>query len=108
LVFGEDPKKSLGLTSSSLRLVNRSVIAILLIGVAVVPGALLYKNLPTIRTSNGGALKSLPTLSAQALPQQGSIVLSEDAKRLEDAQREVEEAIGHRRVNAERIPTPSS
>ena len=78
LVCGEDPKKSWDRSSPGMRLVNRLVAAVVWIGVVAVPVALASKNLPLIRVTNGPALRQFSTLTQQALPEQSSVILSED------------------------------
>ncbi|HEY5913303.1 MAG TPA: DUF2723 domain-containing protein, partial [Verrucomicrobiae bacterium] len=48
----------------------------------LLPGALLYRNLPQIRFTNGQALRQYVQLTAQDIPAANSVVLSDDPLRL--------------------------
>jgi tetratricopeptide (TPR) repeat protein len=64
-----------------LPLVNKAVTAAIWLLLLVTPVALIYRNLPQIRTTNGPMLKQYSALVAQSLPAQRSVLLSDDPRR---------------------------
>ena len=78
LVCGEDPKKAWARSSPGIRLINRLMAVVVQVAVVAVPVALASKNLPLMRVTNGPALRHFSTLTEQALPEQSSVILSED------------------------------
>ena len=81
LLFGGKPKRS-ALMPDFFRFINRPVtIAVWMLFLAA-PAALVYRNLPQLRTTNGPILRTFADLTAQGLPAHGCVVLSDDLHRL--------------------------
>ena len=64
-----------------MRLINRAVTGAIWLLLLLAPLALIYRNLPQIRTTNGPMLKQYAALLAQALPSQRAVLLSDDPRR---------------------------
>jgi tetratricopeptide (TPR) repeat protein len=78
LLFSGKPKRP-ALIPDSLRFINRVVtIAVWLLFLAV-PVALVYRNMPKLRTTNGPILRTFADFVAQGLPAHGCVVLSDDS-----------------------------
>lgn len=81
LVFGARPERS-GRTPWYLSLTYSAITGGIWLLLVVAPAALVYRNLPQIRTTNGPLLKRYATSMLQALPPNRTVVLSDDARRL--------------------------
>ena len=80
LVFGgrtEGPRR----TPTYVRVINMAVTVAVWLLLVLAPAALVYRNLPQIRLTNGPMLKQYAALLAQQLPPHGAIVMSDDARR---------------------------
>ena len=64
-----------------VRLINNAVTGAIWLLLLLAPLALIYRNLPQIRTTNGPMLKQYAALLAQALPPQRAVLLSDDPRR---------------------------
>ena len=62
-------------------LINKVVTAAIWLLVVVTPLALIVRNLPQIRTTNGPMLKQYSALLAQSLPAQRAVLLTDDPRR---------------------------
>jgi len=67
--------------ATSIPLVNKLVTGAMWLLLLVTPVALICRNLPQIRATNGPMLKQYSALVAQALPSQNAVVLSDDPRR---------------------------
>jgi len=65
-----------------LQVFNTAVTSGIWLLLLLVPLALVYRNVPQIRTTNGPMLGQYAALLAQGLPTQGAVLLSDDARRL--------------------------
>ncbi len=65
-----------------VRLINNAVIAAIGLLLVLAPLALVYRNLPQIRTTNGALLKQFAALMAGSLPSQHAVLLTDDPRRL--------------------------
>ena len=89
LLFSGKPKRPVLMREFFLRFFNRVVpiadrvvpIAVWLLFLAA-PAALVYRNLPQLRTTNGPTLRTFADLMAQGLPAHGCVVLSDEWRRL--------------------------
>jgi Flp pilus assembly protein TadD len=79
LVFGESRTKSWHKRSGVQLLVNRLATMAVWAALLIVPAALLAKNWNSIHTTNGPLLRQFTEQSVSNLPQDGGIVLSDDA-----------------------------
>jgi len=81
LLFGgkTDPSKRL---PPHLRLINTLVTGAVWLLLLLAPAALIYRNLPQIRITNGPMLSQYAALSAQGLPPRGAVLFSDDFRRL--------------------------
>jgi tetratricopeptide (TPR) repeat protein len=66
---------------SHVQLINRLVTGAIYLLLLVTPVALIARNLPQIRITNGPMLKKYASLLAEALPARNAVVLSDDARR---------------------------
>lgn len=66
----------------NLRLMNGMIRGAVWALLVLAPAALVYRNLPQIRISNGPMLREYASLLAQNLPAGGAVVMSDDARRL--------------------------
>ena len=60
---------------------NKVVTGAIWLLLLVAPLALICRNLPQIRTTNGPMLKRYSALMAQAIPSQHAVLLSDDPRR---------------------------
>ena len=67
--------------TTSIPLVNKLVTGAIWLLLLVTPVALICRNLPQIRATNGPMLKQYSALVAQALPSQNVVLLSDDPRR---------------------------
>ena len=82
LLFSGKPKRPVLMPEFYLRFFNRVVtISVWLLFLAA-PAALVYGNLPQLRTTNGPTLRTFADLTAQGLPAHGCVVLSDEWHRL--------------------------
>ncbi|MEI6391109.1 MAG: tetratricopeptide repeat protein [Verrucomicrobiota bacterium] len=65
-----------------IRLINTFVTGGVWLLLLLSPAALIYRNLPQIRTTNGPMLSQYAALLAQGLPPRGAVLYSDDAQRL--------------------------
>ena len=79
LVFGTDSGKSWSQRPPMARLVSRALAGLVWVALLAVPAGLLYRNLPSIQVHNGPHLYQLARQVAQALPQRGAYVLSDNS-----------------------------
>jgi tetratricopeptide (TPR) repeat protein len=75
-------------------LTARALSAVILVGLIVIPGLLVYQNLPRILADTGGALSRISRLAAQSLPAEGAIVLSDEKFRLYALEHELRQTGG--------------
>ena len=68
--------------SSNVRLRNNVITGSIWLLLLLTPVALVYRNLPQIRISNGPMLKQFAALMAEALPPKRAVLLSDDPRRL--------------------------
>jgi len=68
-------------TPGYVRPVNRMVVGAIWLLLLLVPLALLYRNLPQIRITNGTMLSEYAALLAKGLPPRGAVLMSDDARR---------------------------
>lgn len=80
LVFSKDPNQARR-SPPQLRLVNTAVTGAVWLLLLLAPLALVYRNLPQIRTTNGPALQRYAALQAESLPPQRAVLLSDDPRR---------------------------
>ncbi|MGO8931474.1 MAG: tetratricopeptide repeat protein [Limisphaerales bacterium] len=66
----------------TLRLLNQAITGSIWLLLLVAPAALVYRNLPQIRITNGPMLKNFAALLTQGLPARRVVLLSDDAIRL--------------------------
>lgn len=64
------------------RLINSAVTAAIWLLLVLAPVALVYRNLPQIRTTNGALLRQFAGFMAESLPSQHAVLLSDDSRRL--------------------------
>lgn len=69
-------------TPSYLRPVNVAVTGAIWLLLVLTPAALIYRNLPQIRTTNGPMLSDYAALLALGLPPRGAVLFSDDSRRL--------------------------
>jgi tetratricopeptide (TPR) repeat protein len=65
-----------------MRLINRTVVSGIVVLLGLAPAALLYRNWPQIRISNGPMLEQFAALTAQGMTAKHKVVLSDDYRRL--------------------------
>lgn len=83
LVFGAKPGPQAWQRPSPLRkVVNLGIVAATWLLFAVVPAAMLHKNLPVVRANAGKAIGQLARETVKSLPPQGAVVFSDDRFRL--------------------------
>ena len=82
LVFGKEPTTSRGRVSFFQSALNRTIVAIVWLGLIVVPVGLAYQNLPRIQANNTPVLRQYAALLAKSLPANGAVVLSDDPRKL--------------------------
>jgi tetratricopeptide (TPR) repeat protein len=80
LLFRQRSSRSRRL-SADVRLMNKVIPGAIWLLLFAAPLALICRNLPQIRTTNGPMLKRYSALVAQALPSQHAVVLSDDPRR---------------------------
>ena len=80
LVFGGTPDRPRRVPSY-MRLTNKAVTTVIWLLLVLAPLALVYRDLPEIRTTNGPMLKQYAALLAQALPPQHAVLLTDDPRR---------------------------
>jgi tetratricopeptide (TPR) repeat protein len=78
LLFGGNPNRR---APPYMRLVNKAVTAAIGLLALATPLALVCRNLPQIRTTNGPMLKQYTALMAESLPTQPSVMLTDDPRR---------------------------
>ncbi|HYG35609.1 MAG TPA: DUF2723 domain-containing protein, partial [Clostridia bacterium] len=82
LVFGARPSGRTRLMKHYPAPISATVVGGVFLLLAVVPLLLLLRNFPMIRATNGPTLRQYTSLVAEALPAQGAVVLSDDARKL--------------------------
>ncbi|MBC8002563.1 MAG: tetratricopeptide repeat protein, partial [Opitutaceae bacterium] len=82
VIFGREPLRPVGRPVPLTRLLNRTMLAVLLIATVAVPVALLVRNHPQMRITNGPGLKQFAALTLQSLPDKGAVVLSDNPSQL--------------------------
>ena len=82
LVFGVKPSARSRTALSYFKPVRLAVPGATCAIAVLTPAALVHRNLPQIRTTNGPMLKEYAVASVDALPRKGGIVLSDDSRRL--------------------------
>ena len=89
LVFGEKPTSRSRPGLPSIPIINVTVLAITWAMLLIIPAALLYRNLPVIKSVNGlppnkkqTPIRQFAEASAVALPPDGAVVLSDDSRKL--------------------------
>ena len=80
LLFGRMPDRHRRVPSH-LRLINTAITGAVWLLLLLAPLALIYRNLPQIRTTNGPMLKRYAALLAEALPAQRTVLLTDDLRR---------------------------
>ena len=80
LLFGERPIAH-AVQPPLVRLINSAVTGAIWLLLLLTPAALIYRNLPQIRITNGPMLKHYAALLAQSLPPQRAVLLSDDSRR---------------------------
>lgn len=83
VIFSKQPLRPVGRPSPLSKLINQAMLGLVLIATVAVPAALLVRNLPQMRITNGSGLKEFATLTLQSLPDKGFVVLSDDPNRLQ-------------------------
>lgn len=66
---------------SLVPLINRTITGAIWLLLLLTPAALIYRNLPQIRITNGPMLKHYAALMAESLPPQRAVLLSDDSSR---------------------------
>lgn len=83
LVFGARPHRRFHRPQPAyLVLLSRAVVSAVYVLLVAVPLLLVYRNLPAIRTTNGPMLRQFAALTAEHLPAQGAVLLSDEPVRL--------------------------
>ncbi len=82
LVFGQKPAGRPRPVPAYLRVANTGVTCAIWLLFVLAPLALVYRNLPQIRLTNGRMLSQYAALVAQGLPAKPAVVLSDDPRRL--------------------------
>jgi tetratricopeptide (TPR) repeat protein len=82
LVFGRDPVQAWSRPSASIKVLNRVIFAVVIVGCIIAPAALARKNFPTVQATNSDAASQFAKSIAEALPSSGAIVLSDDSTHL--------------------------
>jgi tetratricopeptide (TPR) repeat protein len=80
LLFGRKPDGGSPLPPH-VRLINNTITGIIWLLLFLVPGVLVWRNVPQIRMTNGPMLKQYAGLLAQSLPPQRAVLLSDDSRR---------------------------
>ncbi|MEY2429758.1 MAG: hypothetical protein QOJ40_2643 [Verrucomicrobiota bacterium] len=80
LIFGRRPDSS-ERQPLYLRIINSVIVSLVWLLFLLAPAALIYRNLPQIRVTNGSSLKHYASLMKQALVP-GAVILSDDPRRL--------------------------
>jgi tetratricopeptide (TPR) repeat protein len=78
LVFGSEPEKRRHASQPGTRLLGQILAGLVLLALVVVPASLVYKNLTSIRTTNGPGLYQLAQAMTESLPAKDAYVLSDD------------------------------
>jgi tetratricopeptide (TPR) repeat protein len=68
--------------SPNMSLLNNAITGSIWLLLLVTPAALVYRNLPQIRITNGPMLKNFAALMSQGVPAKRAVLLSDDARRL--------------------------
>ena len=82
IIFGRQPLRPVGRPSPVAKLVNQALVGFLLIAAVAVPVALVVRNHPQMRITNGPGLKQFAALTIQSLPDKGAVVLSDNVSQL--------------------------
>lgn len=77
LVFGREPGRSRHRTSPLTKVIDRLVIIAVWVIMISAPAALVYQNVPSIRSNDGALLAEYAGLATKSLPQSGAIALSD-------------------------------
>jgi tetratricopeptide (TPR) repeat protein len=80
LVFGVRTDRSRR-TPAYVLMINRMVTGAVWLLLLLAPAALVYRNLPQVRITNGPMLNQFAALLAQGLPPRGGVIMSDDARR---------------------------
>jgi tetratricopeptide (TPR) repeat protein len=81
LLFRGKPQRGRRI-SPNVRLLNNVISGAIWLLLLLAPAALVYRNLPQIRITNGPVLKHFAALMAEALPPKRAVLLSDDPRRL--------------------------
>jgi tetratricopeptide (TPR) repeat protein len=81
LLFRGKPQRGRRM-SPNVHLLNNVITGAIWLLLLLAPAALVYRNLPQIRITNGPVLKHFAALMAEALPPKRSVLLSDDPRRL--------------------------
>jgi tetratricopeptide (TPR) repeat protein len=81
LLFRGNPQRGRRI-SPNARLLNHVITGFIWLLLLLAPAALVYRNLPQIRITNGPVLKHFAALMAEALPPKRAVLLSDDPRRL--------------------------
>lgn len=82
LVFGREPMKAWSRSTPLFKMINRTVLVAVWIGVIAAPIALARKNFPEIQAVNSDAASRYAKFASESLPDGDAIVLSDDATHL--------------------------
>ncbi|MEO6184310.1 MAG: DUF2723 domain-containing protein, partial [Verrucomicrobiota bacterium] len=82
LVFGREPMQKWARSSSVFKLVNLLILIATGLTAIGVPIALARKNYPLIKVNNGAFLNQFSKLTAESLPANNAVILSDDPNRL--------------------------
>jgi tetratricopeptide (TPR) repeat protein len=81
LIFSDPKPTRLRRPGGNPRMLNNTVTAAVWLLLILAPAALLYRNWPSIRTTNGPMLHQYAALLAKGLPAHNAVLLSDDASR---------------------------
>ncbi|MCI0746284.1 MAG: tetratricopeptide repeat protein [Verrucomicrobia subdivision 3 bacterium] len=82
LVFGHMELRAWHRHRALRTVLNKAIVALVWVAALGVPAGLVIKNLPEVRKTSGPYLATMASQVADALPQQGCVVLSDDPYRL--------------------------
>ncbi|MEP6663707.1 MAG: tetratricopeptide repeat protein, partial [Verrucomicrobiota bacterium] len=82
LVFGREPEKSWKRSRGAMKAVNPVILALVGVGVVVVPVLLVQKNFPAIRSGNDKIIQRFAENTAASLPTANAVILSDDPSRI--------------------------
>jgi tetratricopeptide (TPR) repeat protein len=82
VVFGREPANPWERAKPPFRQVHRAIAGLVLVALAAVPAALLYRNWSDLRVTNGPIFEQFAKATAEGLPEEGAVVLSDDPMRL--------------------------